>query len=151
MYPICVGSRWISPSALRRRTRRTTCQRARCRCPPSTRCSALSSSSPAASGSSSSRRTALSRSSGQSTACVGHATSLPDALRTLLPHRLLLGIHPQEERLSAGLQVSLQHVLVTQPLYQVLCALLFLTGCFWVFILNKNGSQQVFRSVVSKC
>lgn len=30
-------------------------------------------------------------------------------------------------------------------LYQMLCILFFLTGCFWVFILKKNGSEQVFR------
>ena len=30
-------------------------------------------------------------------------------------------------------------------LYQMLAILFFLSGCFWVFILKKNGSQQVFR------
>merc|ERR1719474_1186189 len=30
-------------------------------------------------------------------------------------------------------------------LYQMLSILFFLTGCFWVFILKKNGSEQVFR------
>ena len=32
-------------------------------------------------------------------------------------------------------------------LYEMLCILFFLTGCFWVFILKKNGTEQVFRSV----
>jgi len=30
-------------------------------------------------------------------------------------------------------------------LYQMLSILFFLSGCFWVFILKKNGSEQVFR------
>jgi len=30
-------------------------------------------------------------------------------------------------------------------LYQMLAILFFLSGCFWVFILKKTGSQQVFR------
>ena len=30
-------------------------------------------------------------------------------------------------------------------LYQMLAVLFFLSGCFWVFILKKTGSQQVFR------
>lgn len=30
-------------------------------------------------------------------------------------------------------------------LYEMLCILFFLTGCFWVFILKKNGTEQVFR------
>lgn len=30
-------------------------------------------------------------------------------------------------------------------LYQMLSILFFLSGCFWVFILRKNGSEQVFR------
>jgi len=30
-------------------------------------------------------------------------------------------------------------------LYQMLSILFLLTGCFWVFILKKNGSEQVFR------
>jgi len=30
-------------------------------------------------------------------------------------------------------------------LYQMLSILFFLSGCFWVFILKKNGTEQVFR------
>jgi len=30
-------------------------------------------------------------------------------------------------------------------LYELLSILFFLSGCFWVFILKKNGSEQVFR------
>ena len=30
-------------------------------------------------------------------------------------------------------------------LYQMLAVLFFLSGCFWVFILKKTGSEQVFR------
>lgn len=30
-------------------------------------------------------------------------------------------------------------------LYQMLSTLFFLAGCFWVFILKKNGTKQVFR------
>lgn len=30
-------------------------------------------------------------------------------------------------------------------LYQMLSILFFLAGCFWVFILKKNGTEQVFR------
>ena len=30
-------------------------------------------------------------------------------------------------------------------LYQMLAILFFLSGCFWVFILKKNGSEQVYR------
>jgi len=30
-------------------------------------------------------------------------------------------------------------------LYQMMSILFFLSGCFWVFILKKNGSEQVFR------
>ncbi len=48
----------------------------------------------------------------------------------------------EENYLSAG-------EMPLPALYQMLCALFFLTGCFWVFILKKNGSQQVFRSVHS--
>jgi hypothetical protein len=50
----------------------------------------------------------------------------------------------EENYLSAG-------EMPLPALYQMLCALFFLTGCFWVFILKKNGSQQVFRSVYSMC
>ena len=30
-------------------------------------------------------------------------------------------------------------------LYQMLAIPFFLSGCFWVFILKKNGTEQVFR------
>ncbi len=30
-------------------------------------------------------------------------------------------------------------------LYLLMSALFFMSGCFWVFILRKNGSEQVFR------
>ena len=30
-------------------------------------------------------------------------------------------------------------------LYLLMSVLFFLSGCFWVFILRKNGSEQVFR------
>lgn len=44
----------------------------------------------------------------------------------------------QDNYLSAG-------EMPLPALYEMLCILFFLTGCFWVFILKKNGSEQVFR------
>jgi len=44
----------------------------------------------------------------------------------------------QDSYLSAG-------EMPLPALYQMLAILFFLSGCFWVFILKKNGSEQVYR------
>ena len=38
-----------------------------------------------------------------------------------------------------------ENLKVVGDFFQMLAVLFFLSGCFWVFILRKNGAEQVYR------
>eukprot|EP00090_Calanus_glacialis_P003347 TRINITY_DN12482_c0_g1_i1.p1 TRINITY_DN12482_c0_g1~~TRINITY_DN12482_c0_g1_i1.p1 ORF type:complete len:615 (-),score=209.75 TRINITY_DN12482_c0_g1_i1:238-2082(-) len=60
------------------------------------------------------------------------------AERKAVDFTILIEEKNSESYLSAG-------EMPLPALYQMLSILFFLSGCFWVFILKKNGSEQVFR------